>query len=936
MLQRGGMTVLVGGLGETGVVDVKVRGDHGVRVGSVLAVTEAVALLIPELRDMLGGEAAVVHCAAKAVVLADCGAALLVCTNTAGYFVLRALKVPTVVAAWAAHDKDVAAFDGTPAEALVLARAAAARVAQELVPMSPAPPKHGNGVLVKWAARLQEEFVASGVMFAARTDQGWALQESAFCASGFFSSPAAGVTETKRDASLGAWLAEGRSAESARKATVKARNVERARARSSASRSIQGYIDSRQQSVARRAAPSPAVQPPAFGSPPYRDFRDLADGDGGGALASSRGGSPRRSPAESEASLDQIEAKRLTNEQSLLDAGIPPSVAPGLAARGVRADALAELGLDIVLETAAEAFGGPLPALERGLVVRAVAAAVRAAEAARVAEAQDAGAGVLPRPAATWQPVAPQPTAAPLLPPSLGDRARAREAAADAAADAAREAADVAWAAEADEVERRATEAAAKRAEAARAGAAPAESYWAAAEREAAAAKAAAHAAAEAPSLSATGGAAPTGRGAAAPGSGAAVRNAVRQAGGDFAVLLSQVPDDELADVIDTLSLHVGVPQSAAAKRGNIHLSLHWVKQGVEEALARAGKQAAKELAATAVDDEVGRVMMIMARVAGPRARAFGQRTADDGEAETQRVVVERLADSDAASAAIDAAVRAGAKADDGGLRMRTMVRAAETNAEFGADVAFLLHQEKLEAVPKGSVPLQNPTVTVWENCARLHTMLAAARTRFYAKRVPRGVDCAAMVAGVNCGKVTLKMLEGSPVPGVKSTPPKVNLMRAWIPLLVMAIDVWPRDGTIPETLMAMAAAAFDIGRDSDACHGPALAEVFVEVTARMAGYRCAHGAGVEPTWGAAREQVLTDARERAAFVGVADSPPPSPAQSPLEKARAREAEEQKRAREAAATAAAVAAAAAADKDTPAPAEPGGAAAAAGGKKGKK
>jgi hypothetical protein len=83
-------------------------------------------------------------------------------------------------------------------------------------------------------------------------------------------------------------------------------------------------------------------------------------------------------------------------------------------------------------------------------------------------------------------------------------------------------------------------------------------------------------------------------------------------------------------------------------------------------------------------------------------------------------------------------------------------VRGAVTG-EYGAQVALLIHQEKLD-VPKGMVMTPNARA-VWGALAEVARQLAMARAERFRKLLPPGVEVAALIAAMCSSKLTVAVM---------------------------------------------------------------------------------------------------------------------------------------------------------------------------------
>ena len=101
---------------------------------------------------------------------------------------------------------------------------------------------------------------------------------------------------------------------------------------------------------------------------------------------------------------------------------------------------------------------------------------------------------------------------------------------------------------------------------------------------------------------------------------------------------------------------------------------------------------------------------------------------------------------------------------------------------------------------------------------------------------MPQGVDTAALVAAVNCGKMTLQMLVAPKTPAAGEAK-RDAVMRAWPALVQMMGDIMPRDNGATASLLGMAKDAFDSTHSTAEPLENVIQPVITEMTDKFAGY---------------------------------------------------------------------------------------------------
>ena len=293
------------------------------------------------------------------------------------------------------------------------------------------------------------------------------------------------------------------------------------------------------------------------------------------------------------------------------------------------------------------------------------------------------------------------------------------------------------------------------------------------------------------------------------------MRQMLADHGGEPAALFISVPDQQLAGLALHVCCHLRVPGASADRAFQPEFLVEPMCGQLGDCLQRAGLTAAVALEqAASAQTAVARVMRVVSQITRDTA---GTKSASRSSLESSEDVnaSRRAADRVAAAPAVREAVHAasrlasGAQTDATMPELRDAVRALELG-DLGADVALLLHQEKLAAHPTGK-PLSTQAQAVWSAVHELRGALHRARVRQYESVVPEGVQLGPLIDGVSCGRLNVSLLQGSTVTVATPAQQRLHaLMRAWPLLIAIMREVHPRDSGAEMTLLALGRTAFD------------------------------------------------------------------------------------------------------------------------------
>lgn len=265
---------------------------------------------------------------------------------------------------------------------------------------------------------------------------------------------------------------------------------------------------------------------------------------------------------------------------------------------------------------------------------------------------------------------------------------------------------------------------------------------------------------------------------------GVAARLIVAQVGGEMLHLVVEVADDKLSHLLWCLSQTIQLGLAAAYGEWIDEVMVPQVCYRVNSLLHSAHVSAAAVLLQYAhVEAIASRVMIVVSSLgsAGAQSMRASGSTAVVSVAEgAVRKAAERLSANPVARAALEEAHRLSeGLADPARPLLRDEVRRLEVG-EFGADVALLLHQEKLAEPPSGAITQEGRAVL--STMRDLRAGVLAARERLFERCVPDGVALAGIIKAVTCG--TLKAAYLQPSTGgsgpSSATAKAAAALRAW------------------------------------------------------------------------------------------------------------------------------------------------------------
>ena len=373
---------------------------------------------------------------------------------------------------------------------------------------------------------------------------------------------------------------------------------------------------------------------------------------------------------------------------------------------------------------------------------------------------------------------------------------------------------------------------------------------------------------------------------------GAEARSIVKEVAPEVAILVASVPDADLVKLFKLLASNLKVLDSEVEwdNWGVLPMVCSRVVSSLDNARVTAAEALAR---ATFSGSELGRVAFAVSSL--ERSGSTRYANADSaGDGDAVRSAAQRIADDHTALAAVlEAAKLARSDASEGDSLplLRAKVGAMELGP-FGADVALLLHQEKLAASPSGA---SSAAQRVLEKVREVRTGLASARLALWRRVVPDGISLADMIAAVNCGKITSSVLIGkNPAGGASAA-----LSRVWPLLVAMVRQLWPRDTEVEYTLLRMARELFVVGKASDHAVSVVVDGVFAEYASRCGSWL--RGIGPAPSLAKAHEHVLLEASKEASLSQAVGGQPKQQRSEAEKAAAAAAAKAAKEAREAAA-----------------------------------
>jgi hypothetical protein len=245
-----------------------------------------------------------------------------------------------------------------------------------------------------------------------------------------------------------------------------------------------------------------------------------------------------------------------------------------------------------------------------------------------------------------------------------------------------------------------------------------------------------------------------------------------------------------------------------------------------------------------------------------PLSQQQASQGAADGVDDVLSTVVSRLGAHSAATTAIASLSEEAASAQgaEQGLLLLAHANAAERNAEYGADLAFIMRQENLAVLPPGARALSATANLAWRQLRSLRLRVHHIRTLAFTELLPIGVAADKAVAAAECGAVCVDALVGGAAKAKRGD----ALLLAWPAFVELADDVAPLDTGARRALIQLARLAFA----TSTTHGESLVtRVFQRYAALFASYR----GGFEkaaPLW----REVIDDAMQKAGEEAAAAS----------------------------------------------------------------
>ena len=289
--------------------------------------------------------------------------------------------------------------------------------------------------------------------------------------------------------------------------------------------------------------------------------------------------------------------------------------------------------------------------------------------------------------------------------------------------------------------------------------------------------------------------------------------------GGEPASLFAAVPDDKLAKLASTACRMFGIIGQVESFDAEfmveplcVHLADRLQRSGMSAAAQLAGASEASKGRPT----ELARALRVVTQLSrlAVGSTSGNARSEPSEDVNACRRAAERIGASGQVREAVLAlgrlAVAGQADAADHTLpELRESVRALELG-DLGAELAILLHQEKLTAQPSGK-QMSTSAQSVWTAIYEMRSILQRARVRQFDTVVPEGVQLSELIDGVSCGKLSVQLLMGSSVGGSAGAQARLHqLLRAWPLLIALVREVHPGDEQAEMTLLQLGKTAFD------------------------------------------------------------------------------------------------------------------------------
>jgi hypothetical protein len=198
-------------------------------------------------------------------------------------------------------------------------------------------------------------------------------------------------------------------------------------------------------------------------------------------------------------------------------------------------------------------------------------------------------------------------------------------------------------------------------------------------------------------------------------------------------------------------------------------------------------------------------------------------------------------------------------------------------SGEHGEEVAMIMHQEKLGAVPTGALAMSAPVATVWAAAIDVRSWVARARERQLKLQLPSAIDVRALVASVTSGNFSIDKLVPGKLVGAERAR---SILVCWPAFVELTTSVHPRDSTAGPILRQLAVEAFGGGTDDAAFN--LLERMLRQAATSFEKYR--GGSDSAPTWEAirleVRDELDSSSLTKRALEAASPSPPqPAPAQ---------------------------------------------------------
>ena len=249
----------------------------------------------------------------------------------------------------------------------------------------------------------------------------------------------------------------------------------------------------------------------------------------------------------------------------------------------------------------------------------------------------------------------------------------------------------------------------------------------------------------------------------------------------DAASLFSSMPDAQFQLAISTGLTLFGLPPLALLQgqvAGGALLASH-----IAHSVASSGSSVAMMLSEEVTQqDPLSRVVVVLQELASIHRRtgALGERgwsggsgreqgtQSQAGEASCVRRAIEAVGRSAATAGRMQklrAAVSTGVTTPAQDVHVLVMLHDLEVG-EHGEEVAMIMRQEKLGAMPSGAFAVSAPAATVWAAAIDVRSWVARARERQLKLQLPQAVDARALVASVSAGATILQHQQACPRQG--------------------------------------------------------------------------------------------------------------------------------------------------------------------------